>query len=40
VVEATCRDFGVQYLEHKSLWSGLASHYRWLRRMGMRDTSG
>ena len=34
VVEATCRDFGVQYLEHKSLWAGLASHYRWLRRMG------
>ncbi|HTZ21647.1 MAG TPA: acyl-CoA desaturase [Opitutaceae bacterium] len=40
VVEATCRDFGVKYLEHKSLWSGLASHYRWLRRMGLRDSSG
>jgi len=30
----------VQYLEHKSLWAGLASHYRWLRRMGMRDSTG
>ena len=35
VVEATCRDFGVKYREHKSVWSGVASHFRWLRQMGM-----
>lgn len=34
IVEATCREFGVRYNEHKTLWSGLVSHYRWLRRMG------
>lgn len=33
IVEATCRDFGVRYNEHKTLWAGLVSHYRWLRRM-------
>lgn len=37
VVEQTCRDFGVRYSEHKSFWSGVASHFRWLRRMGMPD---
>ena len=35
VVEATCREFGVKYTEHKSVWAGVASHFRWLRRMGM-----
>ncbi len=35
VVEETCRDFGVKYTEHKSVWAGVASHFRWLRRMGM-----
>ena len=35
VVEQTCRDFGVPYTEHRSLWEGLTSHFRWLRRMGM-----
>jgi linoleoyl-CoA desaturase len=34
VVEQTCHDFGVRYTEHKSFRAGLASHYRWLRRMG------
>jgi linoleoyl-CoA desaturase len=34
VVEETCRDFGVRYSEHPTLWAGLVSHYRWLRRMG------
>lgn len=37
VVEQTCKEFGVRYSEHKSFWSGLASHFRWLRRMGMAD---
>ena len=35
VVEETCRDFGIPYKEHASFVSGLAAHYRWLRRMGM-----
>jgi linoleoyl-CoA desaturase len=39
VVERTCREFGVAYHEHKSFWSGLASHTRWLRRMGAPDTA-
>jgi linoleoyl-CoA desaturase len=34
VVEETCREFGVRYSEHASVWSGLVSHFRWLRRMG------
>ncbi|HEY7569131.1 MAG TPA: acyl-CoA desaturase [Gemmatimonadaceae bacterium] len=39
VVEETCREFGVRYTEHKSVWAGVASHFRWLRRMGMPTTS-
>lgn len=35
IVEKTCHEFGVKYTEHKSVWAGIASHYRWLRRMGM-----
>jgi linoleoyl-CoA desaturase len=34
LVEDTCRDFGVPYTAKRSLFAGLASHYRWLRRMG------
>jgi linoleoyl-CoA desaturase len=33
VVEETCRDFGVPYKEARSFPAGIASHYRWLRRM-------
>jgi linoleoyl-CoA desaturase len=33
IVEQTCREFGIRYNEHKTLWAGLVSHYRWLRRM-------
>lgn len=39
VVEATCREFDVDYREHGSFWSGVASHFRWLRRMS-RDQQG
>lgn len=39
VVEQTCRDFGVRYAEHKSVWAGMTSHFRWLRQMGMPDPS-
>ena len=34
LIEATCREFGVKYTEHKSFDAGSASHYRWLRLMG------
>jgi len=39
VVEETCREFGIKYREQKSFWSGVASHYRWLRQMGLPETS-
>jgi linoleoyl-CoA desaturase len=39
VVEATCRDFGVKYAENRSFGTGIASHYRWLRRMGRPSTT-
>ena len=35
LVEATCREFGVRYVAHRTLFSSLASHFRWLRRMGL-----
>ena len=34
IVEQTCRDCGVPFRCHRTFLSGLASHYRWLRRMG------
>src|SRR5437867_540571 len=34
LVEETCREFGIKYTEHRSFRAGLASHFRWLRRMG------
>jgi linoleoyl-CoA desaturase len=34
LVEQTCREFGVRYREHRTFRAGLASHFRWLRRMG------
>jgi linoleoyl-CoA desaturase len=40
IVEKTCRQFGVRYVEHKTFWSGLASHFLWLRRMGRGDQAG
>lgn len=40
LVEATCREFGVKYSEHRTIWAGMASHYRWLRRMGMPAPAG
>jgi linoleoyl-CoA desaturase len=35
VVEATCREYGVTYREHRTFGAGIASHYRLLRRLGM-----
>jgi linoleoyl-CoA desaturase len=40
VVEETCRDFGVRYSAHGTLWQGLASHFRWLRRLGKPSEEG
>ena len=39
MVEETCREFGVRYGEHRSLWAGLAAHFRWLRLMGTARSS-
>jgi linoleoyl-CoA desaturase len=35
LVEQACRDFGIRYAEHASFAAAMASHFRWLRRMGM-----
>lgn len=34
IVEETCREFGVRYSAHRSFLAGVASHFRWLRRLG------
>jgi linoleoyl-CoA desaturase len=34
LVEQTCREYGVRYSVHPTVWAGVRSHYRWLRRMG------
>jgi linoleoyl-CoA desaturase len=39
VIEETCRDFGVRYVEFTSFRAGIGSHFRWLRRMGKLDTA-
>jgi len=35
IVEQTCNEFGIRYVAQKSFFAGVASHFRWLRRMGM-----
>lgn len=35
IVEDTCRKYGVKFNEHPTFRAGLASHFRWLRKMGM-----
>jgi linoleoyl-CoA desaturase len=40
LVEETSRAFGIRYTEHKSFRAGLASHFRWLRRMGAPNSTG
>jgi linoleoyl-CoA desaturase len=39
LVEETCRDFGINYMEYKSFRAAVASHFRWLRRMGSPNRS-
>jgi linoleoyl-CoA desaturase len=34
LVEQTCREFGLKYMAQESLSASIASHFRWLRRMG------
>lgn len=34
VVEETCKEYGIPFKEHVSFWSGLKSHFRWLKQMG------
>jgi linoleoyl-CoA desaturase len=34
IVERTCREFGIQYNEHRTFLAGVASHFRWIRTMG------
>lgn len=38
LVEETCQEFGVNYVQHPSVGAGIASHFRWLRQMGTLDT--
>jgi linoleoyl-CoA desaturase len=38
LVEETCRELGVRYVAHETFRAGVASHFRWLRRMGMIST--
>src|SRR5205823_4622311 len=39
LIEETCREFGVRYTAHQTFRASLASHYRWLRRMGSPERS-
>jgi linoleoyl-CoA desaturase len=34
VVEEVCREFGVRYSAHRSIFGAIASHWRWLVQMG------
>ena len=39
LVEKTCRELGINYAVHPTFFAGIASHFRWLRRMGQLDTT-
>ena len=39
LVQRTCKEFGVEYLVHESVLTGIASHFRWLRKMGLPDAA-
>jgi fatty acid desaturase len=38
LVEETCQEFGLNYMQHQSLWAGIVSHFRWLRQMSIPNT--
>jgi len=40
LVEEASAQYGVRYTAHLSLFGAVASHFRWLRRMGMADPAG
>lgn len=40
VVEQACREQGVRYRAHPTLWSAICSHYAWLRSLGREGTGG
>ena len=35
IVEDLCQKYGIQFNEHRTVRAGIASHFRWLRQMGM-----
>ena len=39
LVQQTCHEFGLRYTVNPTFWAGLASHFRWLRRMGRPDAA-
>lgn len=39
LVENTCKEFGIQYNQHRGFFTGVASHFRWLRQMGQPSAS-
>lgn len=40
VVRETCEEYGVRYQSHDTVRSAVASHARWLKRMGAKSDSG
>ena len=34
IVEEVCNEYGIRYNAHRTFWSALASHARWVRAMG------
>lgn len=40
IVEQACKEHGVRYTHHRSLFAALAAHGRWLRMMGRRQFAG
>ena len=39
LVEQTCKEYGLSYVTHETFLAGAASHFRWLRRMGIAGTT-
>ena len=39
LVEETCQEFEINYATHETLFAGVASHFRWLRKMGLPDAA-
>ena len=35
IVEDLCQKYGIRFNEHRTVRAGIASHFRWLRQMGM-----